>query len=202
MKSKIQTLKKVTVLNNCDLINKYNIEHFYKIPKIEKVKVKLSFKKLLDQIDLSSIVDKKDVVLKTKLFIIFAFFFNTPLLKNQVAVKDTKNQRVVSNETEDVTFNISITNKQEILRVLMLLFIENQGKTRTDKDIFEIKNILHNKIEFNVCLKKILDLFYLFNVKPFSLNIQEISIPMSFTITNANTKEENLFKNLPFFWLN
>ena len=49
-----------------------------------------------------------------------------------------------------------------------------------------------------------IDLCYLFNANPFSLNLKDFNLATTFIIStnNLNSKDnKNIFKHLPFFWL-
>jgi hypothetical protein len=79
-------------ITNLDLINKYNIQNFYKIPKIISIKFKL----YLDEFALSGNVidneEKVEIISKIKMLIIIFFFLGTnPIIKNQF-IKGSKSK--------------------------------------------------------------------------------------------------------------
>jgi hypothetical protein len=152
--------------------------------------------------------DESDLTLKIKFFIIFSLFFAAaPSLKNVALLESVNNVRRKEKNTENLSFCISIRQKKEIFRLLILLFNENLDQNKLnfcEKLVLKrVENKTNIKIQSEIQLKNVFDLLYLFNSDPFSLNVKSINLSICLFFDTHNTcfiTHKNFIRLLPFFW--
>ena len=104
MQLKKYSFIKAEQLVNYDLANRYLLKNYFAIPKVKKLKIKISLKNLMSSIDDMSI-NKKDINFKIKSFITFFLFSsNIPLIKNNV-IDNLTNQFDEIVKVEEMTYN-------------------------------------------------------------------------------------------------
>jgi hypothetical protein len=190
-------LKKIS---NYDLINKYNIKNFYLIPNIEKINFKIHFNDFISSSDNINLINKKNITLKKKLYIILFFFTgNNPLIKNNMT-KEIKSKL----NSEEIFFETIIT-KKFINEFLFVLFIENLNKINYTIELKQTK-ISQNKtiIKFVIPIEYLYEFSFLIKSHLLFSNLKENKLIIFFTIKHNsffNISSKNI-KNLPLFWYN
>jgi hypothetical protein len=194
---KLKYNKKLKSLSEYDLINKFFLKTIYLVPKITKTSLHFVLNDLISflKTEEDSILNKKDIVFKSKFFICLFFYFKIfSIIKNK-KIKDLK----IKNDLENFDFNILSNNETIIFNFLYLIFVENTFNVKYNiKTIFLDKIIL---IKVSIPIENLLDLSFLLTSFLF-LNLKEKQLTFEFIVNNPiNSKiSQNFIKNLPLLW--
>ena len=207
-------------LSNCDLINKYNCENIYKIPKIESIVIDFPIHQISTVFDNSS--NLKNVTLKSY-FLFYILFYFKPYI----------NYKSVKLQDKNYSLKFKFSNASQIHNFIHTFFMNYNSNSffnfffNTSKlSLFSLKekkalknfpkynNILESKINFlnlNTKLKKKTTnlnfkspVFCFFNLDFYmnnlfeNINLKEIFFFINVVIENY---EPINIKNYPTFWI-
>ena len=205
----ILKLKKLQVIFNQDLMNKYLIKNMYQIPKIKTINVQINIKDVIE-INKNSFNNIKEKPYKLKIFLLLFFYFlKIPFYKIQKFLKITKGNNKLKLKT-NVLEIISI-NKRVFNNLILSLFMENTC-LKTSKNINSLQKflILPSKSIDSINLKFLMSSEIFENIKKLGFFIFKNSTlkQLNFTLilqlynpTKINNLK-NLLYNMPFFWIN
>jgi hypothetical protein len=194
--------RKLKYLSKCDLINKYLLTDSYSTPNLQKILISISLKKFIAFVDQSDFLEKKDLNIKIRMYVLFFLFSsNVPFLKNFSLNTYSKND---SFNAEDFFLNIYFSEKRTINDFLVSLITENTEVLKQKANPFKSK-ILPNskdeksKLKLELPLDFIFNLSYLTNSSILSANQKEIDLSIDFVVSNKICKnQKNVVKSLPF----
>lgn len=182
-------LKNLKYLNNCDLINKYNLKTSHGIVVLNKIKLSFS---LLNFIETLELKNKKLVYLYKIPYLCLSLYFSKCLKINY------------NSFNQEYTLEIVLTNLRSINNLLHLIFIENQN-------CFETVNGMERITEFNtesdVCYTYLfpasllngLQEIMLFFFPKISLKKLLVYIKFFFSCHKGFCIPQNFLHNSPFF---
>ena len=197
--------RKLDYLSKCDLINKYLLTDSYSTPNLQKILISISLKKFISFVDQSNFLEKKDLNIKIRMYILFFLFNSTvPFLENFSLNTYSKNE---SFNAEDFFLNIYFSEKRAINYFLLSLITENIEVLKLKSNPFKTKILLNtkddkSKLKLEVPLDFIVNLSYLTNSSILSANNKEIDLSVDFVVLNKIRRDQkNVVKNLPLLGL-
>ena len=207
--SKISTInynKTHNYLSTCDLINKYNLLNVNKVPKLNKIVLKLSSRDLLSAVESLGKSEINSEIQVKSYFLLYIFSSYQPYIKFRVSKK-------LKGENDNYSLEIDIFSKEDIYSFLISFFIENWNKlSLEDFSLWKRKgfNFIFQQKKFIIEKKIPADVFFelenLLNKTPFGIVSKNLNLKVKFLFQNNNFRSqsasENLVKNLPFFWIN
>lgn len=192
-------------ISNCDLINKYNLTTVYNIPRVKKISLELNLKDFLLSSDLSE-KNQKHALSQIKsyllLYIILGFKPRINYNKN-IDLNKTITKEALLNYSLKLTFS----TKKELNNILSTFFVENSSKLKLDGfNLFNGRRVNTKTNDLNNFLfSTIIPGNSFSEVENFfkdGLNFKNLNYKLNISILNPSLKNENnIIKNLPFFWI-
>lgn len=197
---------KSNYLLSYDSINKYNLSSTYKTPEILNIVLEFPLKNIIKAFE--NKVSEEDSLIQIKAFLFFYFCFNNIPFINSNKLKIIK--KLDKDNESFFALKLKISERKEINKFLILLFIENihkflieDFKLLQEKNMYQLDNknktLLHCKVPLNFLSDNdgVLNTLTGINDKDFILNIT-FHIKKIFKIKDT----KNFIKNNNLFWIN
>jgi hypothetical protein len=193
-------------LSNCDLINKYSLKNTNNIPKIKKISLELDLKDFLLASEISE-KNQKHILSQTKSYLLFYILFGF-LPKINFNKNVVSKSKILTLSELHYSLSVVFSTKREVNNFLHSFFIENFSKLSSDGfKVFKKKEINNKVNSLNSFLLSIIIPGNSFNESDSffkgGLNLKNLKFKLNISINNPKLKNnQNIVKNLPFFWIN
>jgi len=194
-------------LSDLDILNKYNYQSIFLIPKLEVITITLLLSNFLYESEEQPIILKdKELQVQAFLLLYVLFTFIPHLQSKHVVLKVISNKSIPS----DYALKITLSTFYDINEFLFLIFIENWKKiSLSDRVFFKNKRIKSSNssslLHATIDIRQFTFLPVFFSTFLPSVNLRKVILHVTFkVIRNFDTRKSQeafSFKNLPLFWL-
>jgi len=182
-------------LSKYDALSKFNLKGVHLIPQLKSINFNIPLKDITSFVYKDSMNSESENIIKTKLFIILFFIFNSdPIIKNKTAVYQNEKKEMLNNE--NLVFKLKIVKKQKMYAFLTSFFLLSESSNIQEASLEKKQRNLKMR-EVMFFLDKFQDFNFFFNSPLISVNLNEYKTSVKFFFDKSDKK--NIIESLPFF---
>ena len=187
-----------------DILNKFNLDSLYKLPKIDCIVLEFSLNKFISASENTG--TEKDVEMQTKSFLLF---YNYALCFPFVKSCKLKIQKSKSKEVEfNYILKVKFSKEVDFQNFLVSLFVESWPNIiSSDLKLFSTKKIRLDStfinFQMSIPASTVFDFESIVNNLQLNINSKEFFVNINFIVYSPIYvyDKHKLLKNLPLFWI-